>query len=151
MRIILQRVKEAAVEIDNEIAGSINKGLLIYLGIEGNDQQEDIDWLLRKVLNLRIFSDENEKMNLNIKDVEGQILIVSQFTLYASTKKGNRPSFTNAADPDLARKLYEKFINSMEETYALGNIQTGRFGANMQVNSINDGPLTFILDSKEKS
>ncbi|MFD0932971.1 D-aminoacyl-tRNA deacylase [Psychroflexus salinarum] len=149
MRIILQRVKEASVEIDNQIAGSINQGFLIYLGVEGEDQQKDIDWLVKKVSNLRIFSDEDEKMNLNIKDVEGEILIVSQFTLYASTKKGNRPSFTKAAKPDLAKELYQSFIDSMNEDYH-GNIQTGRFGSNMQVSSINDGPLTFILDSKEK-
>ncbi|MFO7744667.1 MAG: D-aminoacyl-tRNA deacylase [Psychroflexus sp.] len=149
MRIILQRVKEASVEIDNQIAGSINQGFLIYLGVEGEDQQKDIDWLVKKVSNLRIFSDEDEKMNLNIKDVEGEILIVSQFTLYASTKKGNRPSFTKAAKPDLAKELYQSFIDSMNEAYH-GNIQTGRFGSNMQVSSINDGPLTFILDSKEK-
>lgn len=149
MRIVLQRVKEASVEIDTEIAGSINYGLLIYLGIEDEDEQKDIDWLIKKVTQLRIFSDEEEKMNLNVKDVEGELLIVSQFTLYASTKKGNRPSFTNAAKPELARKLYEDFIESIKEVYH-GNIQTGRFGANMQVASINDGPLTFLLDSKEK-
>lgn len=149
MRIVLQRVKEASVEIDTEIAGSINYGLLIYLGIEDEDEQKDIDWLIKKVTQLRIFSDEEEKMNLNVKDVEGELLIVSQFTLYASTKKGNRPSFTNAAKPELARKLYEDFIESIKEIYH-GNIQTGRFGANMQVASINDGPLTFLLDSKEK-
>lgn len=149
MRIVLQRVKNASVEIDTEIAGSINQGLLIYLGIEEDDQQQDIDWLIKKVTQLRIFSDKEGKMNLNINDVEGEFLIVSQFTLYASTKKGNRPSFTNAAKPELARKLYKDFIESMHEVYH-GNIQTGRFGANMQVASINDGPLTFWLDSKEK-
>lgn len=150
MRIVLQRVKEASVEIDTEIAGSINRGLLIYLGIEDEDHQEDIDWLIKKVTQMRIFSDEEGKMNLNIKDVEGEILIVSQFTLYASTKKGNRPSFTNAAKPELAKKFYEDFIETLKSALVT-NIQTGRFGANMQVASINDGPLTFLLDSKQKS
>lgn len=150
MRIVLQRVKEASVEIDTEIAGSINRGLLIYLGIEDEDHQEDIDWLIKKVTKMRIFSDEEGKMNLNIKDVEGEILIVSQFTLYASTKKGNRPSFTNAAKPELAKKFYEDFIETLKSALVT-NIQTGRFGANMQVASINDGPLTFLLDSKQKS
>ncbi|MBZ9778230.1 D-tyrosyl-tRNA(Tyr) deacylase [Psychroflexus sp. CAK8W] len=149
MKIILQRVKEASVEIDTQIAGSINQGYLIYLGIGEEDQKEDIDWLVNKISNFRIFSDEDVKMNLNIREVQGEILIVSQFTLHASTKKGNRPSFTKAAKPELAKKLYHDFIESMKEAYH-GNIQTGRFGANMQVHSINDGPLTFILDSKNK-
>ena len=150
MRIVLQRVKEASVKIDTKIAGSIRAGLLIYLGIEDEDNQNDIDWLIKKITQMRIFSDEEGKMNLNVNEVEGEILVVSQFTLYASTKKGNRPSFTNAAKPEFARKLYEDFIASMKEVYH-GNIQTGRFGANMQVASINDGPLTFWLDSKEKN
>lgn len=150
MKIVLQRVKEASVEIDHQIAGSINHGLLIYLGIEDEDVQEDIDWLIKKVIQMRIFSDEEGKMNLNIRDVEGELLIVSQFTLYASVKKGNRPSFTDAAKPEYAKKLYEDFILSMRDMYH-SNIQTGRFGANMQVYSINDGPLTFILDSKNKA
>ncbi|MBZ9627644.1 D-tyrosyl-tRNA(Tyr) deacylase [Psychroflexus sp. CAK57W] len=149
MRIILQRVKKASVEIDTQIAGSIHQGLLIYLGVEDEDKQEDIDWLVKKVTHLRIFSDEEGKMNLNIRDIEGEFLIVSQFTLYASTKKGNRPSFTNAAKPELAKKLYQDFIETLKSTL-VANIQTGRFGANMQVASVNDGPLTFILDSKQK-
>lgn len=149
MRLIVQRVKNASVEVENQIIGSINQGVLIYLGIENEDTQEDIDWLVKKVINLRIFADEEDKMNLNIQEVEGEILVVSQFTLYASTKKGNRPSFTKAAKPELAKSLYEDFIETLKNAY-LSNIQTGRFGANMQVESINDGPLTFILDSKEK-
>lgn len=150
MRIVLQRVKNASVEVDSKIVGSINKGLLIYLGIESEDQQEDIDWLVKKVTQLRIFSDDNAKMNHNIQDIDGEFLVVSQFTLYASTKKGNRPSFTGAAQPELAEKLYKDFIGTLE-TKLNKTIQTGRFGANMQVVSINDGPLTFILDSKQKS
>lgn len=149
MRLIVQRVKNASVEVENQIIGSINQGVLIYLGIENEDAQEDIDWLVKKVINLRIFADEEDKMNLNIQEVEGEILVVSQFTLYASTKKGNRPSFTKAAKPELAKSLYEDFIETLKNAY-LNNIQTGKFGANMQVESINDGPLTFILDSKEK-
>lgn len=149
MRIIVQRVKKASVEIYDQIAGSINQGLLIYLGVEDEDSQEDIDWLVRKVINLRIFSDEDEKLNFSLRDVDGEILVISQFTLYASTKKGNRPSFTNAAKPEFAKNLYMEFVKAMKEHYH-GNIQTGRFGADMQVSSINDGPLTFILDSKKK-
>ncbi|MBZ9651115.1 D-aminoacyl-tRNA deacylase [Psychroflexus montanilacus] len=150
MRVVLQRVKEASVAIDTEIAGSINQGLLIYLGIETDDEHEDIDWLVKKVTQLRIFSDENGKMNLNCKEVGGEFLVVSQFTLYASTKKGNRPSFTAAAKPDLANELYEAFIKRLESVMNT-TLQSGRFGADMQVSSINDGPLTFILDSKQKS
>lgn len=150
MRIVLQRVKNASVEVDSKIVGSINQGLLIYLGIESEDQQKDIDWLVKKVTQLRIFSDDNAKMNLNIQDIDGEFLVVSQFTLYASTKKGNRPSFTGAAQPELAENLYKDFIGTLE-TKLNKTIQTGRFGANMQVVSINYGPLTFILDSKQKS
>ncbi len=150
MRIVLQRVKEASVKIDTEIAGSIQAGLLIYLGIEDEDHQSDIDWLIKKVTQMRIFSDEEGKMNLNVNEVGGEILVVSQFTLYASTKKGNRPSFTKAAKPEKAKTLYQDFTATLKDVYA-GNVQTGRFGANMQVASINDGPLTFWLDSKEKN
>ncbi len=149
MRVVVQRVKEASVEIDTAIAGSIQQGLLVYLGIAQEDKQEDIDWLIKKLTQLRVFSDEKEKMNLNIKDVEGEFLIVSQFTLHASTKKGNRPSFTEAAKPALANQLYEKFVEDLEVSMGV-RIQTGRFGAHMEVASVNDGPLTFILDSKNK-
>jgi D-tyrosyl-tRNA(Tyr) deacylase len=150
MKVVLQRVKKASVEIDSEIAGSINHGLLVYLGIREDDNQEDIDWMIKKMIQLRIFPDENEKMNLNIKDVEGEFLIVSQFTLYASTKKGNRPSFTEAAKPEKAKTLYEEFLEALKSKMGV-IIQSGRFGAHMQVSSINDGPLTFIVDSKEKN
>jgi D-tyrosyl-tRNA(Tyr) deacylase len=149
MRVVVQRVKEASVEIDTAIAGSIQQGLLVYLGIAQEDKQEDIDWLIKKLTQLRVFSDEEEKMNLNIKDVEGEFLVVSQFTLHASTKKGNRPSFTEAAKPALANQLYEKFVEDLEVSMGV-RIQTGRFGAHMEVASVNDGPLTFILDSKNK-
>ena len=149
MRVILQRVKKASVEVGNQITGNINHGLLILLGVEHDDSQEDIDWLIKKVIQLRIFPDEEDKMDLSLQDIEGEALVVSQFTLHASTKKGNRPSFTKSASPEIAEKLYNKFIECLKNK--LGpKVYTGRFGANMQVSLINDGPLTFILDSKEK-
>jgi len=149
MKIVVQRVKEASVEIGNEISGTINKGLLIFLGIEHEDGQEDIDWLVKKIINLRVFPDDEDKMNLSLKDIEGELLVVSQFTLHASVKKGNRPSFTKSAKPELAKKLYEDFLETLQLD-TVTKIQTGRFGAYMQVSLINDGPLTFILDSKVK-
>jgi D-tyrosyl-tRNA(Tyr) deacylase len=149
MKIVLQRVKEASVEIENKISGTINKGLLIFLGIEHEDGQEDIDWLVKKIIHLRVFPDEQGKMNLSLKDIEGELLVVSQFTLHASVKKGNRPSFTKSAKPELAKKLYEDFLETLQND-TITKIQTGRFGADMQVLLINDGPLTFILDSKVK-
>lgn len=149
MKIVVQRVKEASVEIGNEISGTINKGLLIFLGIEHEDGQEDIDWLVKKIINLRVFPDDEDKMNLSLKDIEGELLVVSQFTLHASVKKGNRPSFTKSAKPELAKKLYEDFLETLQLD-TVTKIQTGRFGADMQVSLINDGPLTFILDSKVK-
>ena len=149
MKIVIQRVKEASVEIGKEISGSINKGLLIFLGIEHEDGQEDIDWLVKKIINLRVFPDDEDKMNLSLKDIEGELLVVSQFTLHASLKKGNRPSFTKSAKPELAQKLYDDFLETLQNE-TITKIQTGRFGANMQVSLINDGPLTFILDSKVK-
>jgi len=149
MKIVVQRVKEASVEIGNEISGTINKGLLIFLGIEHEDGQEDIDWLVKKIINLRVFPDDEDKMNLSLKDIEGELLVVSQFTLHASVKKGNRPSFTKSAKPELAKKLYEDFLETLQLD-SVTKIQTGRFGADMQVSLINDGPLTFILDSKVK-
>jgi D-tyrosyl-tRNA(Tyr) deacylase len=149
MKIVVQRVKEATVEIGNEISGTINKGLLIFLGIEHEDGQEDIDWLVKKIIHLRVFPDEQGKMNLSLKDIEGELLVVSQFTLHASVKKGNRPSFTKSAKPELAKKLYEDFLETLQND-TITKIQTGRFGADMQILLINDGPLTFILDSKVK-
>ncbi len=149
MKIVVQRVKEASVQIGNEISGTINKGLLIFLGIEHEDGQEDIDWLVKKIINLRVFPDNEDKMNLSLKDIEGELLVVSQFTLHASVKKGNRPSFTKSGKRELAKKLYEDFLETLQVD-SITKIQTGRFGADMQVSLINDGPLTFILDSKVK-
>lgn len=148
MRVILQRVKEASVEVGNQITGNINEGLLIFLGVEHEDTQDDIDWLVRKITQLRIFADENDKMNLSLIDVGAEALVVSQFTLHASTKKGNRPSFTKSASPEVAEELYEQFVERLK--LKLGQVHTGRFGTDMKVSLVNDGPLTFILDSKEK-
>ena len=149
MKAVLQRVTNASVEVDTEISGSINHGLLVYLGIHEDDTSDDIEWLINKMTQLRIFSDENQKMNLNINDAEGEFLIVSQFTLYASTKKGNRPSFTTVAKPDEAENLYHDFIEALDLKQGK-HIQTGQFGANMKVSSVNDGPVTFVLDSRDK-
>lgn len=146
---VIQKVSEAKVEIESKISGQIEIGLMVLLGIENEDGDEDIDWLTRKIVNLRIFVDENEVMNNSILDVEGNILLVSQFTLHASTKKGNRPSYIKAAKPDIAIPLYEKFIFKLESE--LGRkIQTGEFGAMMKVSLCNDGPVTIIIDTKDK-
>ena len=149
MRVIIQRVKHAKVDIDGKTHSSIEKGLLILLGIETEDNQEDIDWLCGKVSRLRIFDDENGQMNLSVCDVKGSCLIVSQFTLHASTKKGNRPSYIRAAPPEIAIPLYEKFIETLIRTTELF-VETGIFGANMQVKLTNDGPVTIIIDSKNR-
>ena len=150
MRIILQRVKEASVSIEEKINAQIGQGLLLLIGIEKEDLQEDIDWLCKKVLDLRIFSDAEGKMNRSVRDVEGDLIVVSQFTLHANIKKGTRPSFIKAARPEIAIPLYENFIQTMENS--LGKkIGTGQFGADMQVALINDGPVTLILDSKNRS
>ena len=150
MRIILQRVKEASVTIEGKINAEIGQGLLLLIGIEKEDQQEDIDWLCKKVLDLRIFSDNEGKMNRSIRDVEGDIIVVSQFTLHANIKKGTRPSFIKAARPELAIPLYENFVQTVEN--GLGKkVGTGEFGADMKVALINDGPVTIIMDSKNRS
>ena len=149
MRAVIQRVSEAKVTIDGSIKDSIGKGLLILLGIEHDDTETDIEWLSAKIVNMRIFSDENGLMNLSIKEVEGEILLISQFTLHASTKKGNRPSFIQAAKPDIAIPLYEKMILQLEKDLEK-KIGTGIFGADMKVALINDGPVTIIIDSKQK-
>lgn len=146
---MLQRTSEASVQINQETVGQIESGLMILLGIEEADEQEDIEWLSRKVCNLRIFDDEYGIMNKSIMDVNGDILLISQFTLHASTKKGNRPSYIKAAKPELAIPLYEKFIAQLE-TELGKSIQTGEFGADMQVSLTNDGPVTIIIDSKNK-
>jgi D-tyrosyl-tRNA(Tyr) deacylase len=150
MKAVLQRVSKASVEINSNIVANINFGLLILIGIEDDDSQEDINWLSQKIINLRIFGDENEVMNLSVKDIQGDIIIVSQFTLHASTKKGNRQSYIKASKPEIAVPLYEKFVQKME--LELGKkIQTGKFGADMKVALVNDGPVTLIIDSKNKS
>ncbi len=149
MRVVVQRVSEASVKIEGEIISAIKKGMLILVGIEDTDQQEDIDWLSAKITQLRIFDDGNGVMNLSAKDIDGEILIVSQFTLHASTKKGNRPSYIRASKPDFAIPMYEKFILKTEEL--LGKkVGTGNFGAMMEVALVNDGPVTIIIDSKNK-
>lgn len=149
MRALIQRVKKASVTIDGKIFSEINQGLLIFLGIEATDSQEDIDWLAGKIARLRIFSDEKEAMNLSVQDVQGACLVVSQFTLHASTKKGNRPSFIQAAKPEIAVPLYEKFVFQLENE-TRSKVQTGSFGAMMDVALINDGPVTVWIDSKKR-
>jgi D-tyrosyl-tRNA(Tyr) deacylase len=149
MRIVIQRVSEASVKIDGEIISSIMKGMLVLVGIEDTDSQEDIDWLVTKIVQLRIFDDGNGVMNLSVKDIGGDILVVSQFTLHASTKKGNRPSYIRASKPDFAIPMYEKFVDAVQNV--LGKkVGTGKFGAMMDVSLVNDGPVTIIIDSKYK-
>lgn len=149
MRIVVQRVSKASVTIHNKIYSSINKGLLILLGIENEDNDQDIEWLVKKISQLRIFDDEKGVMNLSLKDIDGDAIVVSQFTLHASTKKGNRPSYIKAARPEISIPLYEAFIKKMGNT--LGKkIGTGEFGAMMDVALVNDGPVTIIIDSKNK-
>ena len=149
MRALIQRVKKASVTIDGKIHSDIGQGLLILLGIEEEDSQEDIDWLAGKIARLRIFSDEEGAMNLSVQDVQGDCLVVSQFTLHANTKKGNRPSFIKAAKPETAIPLYEKFVLQLENETSK-KIQTGTFGAMMDVSLINDGPVTIWIDSKKR-
>jgi D-aminoacyl-tRNA deacylase len=150
LKVVIQRVSSASVTIETEIVANIQRGLLVLVGIEDDDSQEDINWLSQKIINLRIFGDENEVMNLSVKDTMGDVIIVSQFTLHASTKKGNRPSYIKASKPEIAVPLYEKFVKQME--FELGKkIQTGKFGADMKVSLVNDGPVTIIIDSKNKS
>lgn len=149
MKVIIQRVSSASVTIDNKIVADIQKGLLVLVGIEDADNQEDIDWLVGKIVNLRIFDDANHVMNLSVKDINGDIIVVSQFTLHASTKKGNRPSYLKASKPDVAIPLYENFVKRLEVEFAK-KVQTGIFGADMKVSLLNDGPVTIIIDSKNK-
>jgi D-tyrosyl-tRNA(Tyr) deacylase len=149
VKVVIQRVSQASVTIDSKTVAEIQKGLLILVGIEDLDNQEDIIWLTSKTINLRIFADENEVMNLSVKDVDGEIIVVSQFTLHASTKKGNRPSYIKASKPEIAIPLYESFVKQIE-TELGKKVQTGIFGADMKVSLINDGPVTIIIDSKNK-
>jgi D-tyrosyl-tRNA(Tyr) deacylase len=149
MKAVIQRVSSSSVTIDSKIVAEIQYGLLILIGIEDADNQEDINWLTSKIANLRIFPDENQVMNLSVKDCDGDIIIVSQFTLHAATKKGNRPSYIKASKPEIAIPLYEKFVTEME--LEIGKkVQTGQFGADMKVALVNDGPVTIIIDSKNK-
>ena len=149
MRVILQRVSEASVSIDGSIKGQIEIGLLLLLGIEENDSKEDVEWLIQKINAMRIFNDAEGKMNCSIQDVKGGFLVVSQFTLFASTKKGNRPSFIKAARPEKAIPLYEEFIEQLKYKSNL-NVQSGEFGADMKVSLLNDGPVTILIDSKNR-
>ena len=149
MRVVIQRVSEAAVVIDGTAVASIDQGLLILLGIENEDGQDDIEWLCGKISRLRIFSDEEGKMNRSIQDVNGKMIVVSQFTLHASTKKGNRPSYIKAARPEVAVPLYEDFKKQLAFISGL-EVQSGEFGADMKVQLINDGPVTISIDSKQK-
>lgn len=149
MRVVIQRVKHSSVTIDGVVKSAIGKGLMVLVGICEEDNQEDIDYLVKKIINLRIFDDSEGVMNLSIQDIKGEILLISQFTLMASTKKGNRPSYIRAARPDISIPLYESLIKSLEAV--LGQkIGTGEFGADMKVDLLNDGPVTIIIDSKQK-
>ena len=149
MKAVIQRVSQSSVTINEQVAAQIQNGLLVLIGIEDADNQEDINWLTSKIANLRIFGDENDVMNLSLKDIDGEMIVVSQFTLHAATKKGNRPSYIKASKPEIAIPLYESFVQQME--IELGKkLQTGQFGADMKVSLVNDGPVTIIIDTKNK-
>ena len=148
MRVLIQRVSEASVTIDKEIRGSIEKGLLLLVGIEHEDGSEDIEWLVKKIIQMRIFPDDEGKMNLSVQDVQGSVLVISQFTLHASTKKGNRPSYIRAARPETAIPLYEQFLQTLSKENI--PVASGEFGADMKVQLINDGPVTIWIDSRDK-
>ncbi len=149
MRVVIQRVSEASVKVDDQIAGTIHKGLLVLMGVEDADTKEDIEWISSKIVNLRIFDDASGVMNLSVKDIDGEILLVSQFTLHAATKKGNRPSYIKASKPEIAIPMYEQLIDQLKND--LGKeIPTGIFGADMKVQLVNDGPVTIVMDSKNK-
>ncbi|MBE0392650.1 D-aminoacyl-tRNA deacylase [Flavobacterium sp. PL002] len=149
MRVVVQRVASASVTIENEIVADIQKGLLILIGIENDDSQDDIGWLVSKVSKMRIFDDENHVMNLSLQDIDGEVIVVSQFTLHAATKKGNRPSYIKAAKPEISIPLYENFVAQLQKELNK-KVQTGRFGADMKVSLLNDGPVTIIIDSKNR-
>ncbi|MEG0519167.1 MAG: D-aminoacyl-tRNA deacylase [Bacteroidales bacterium] len=149
MRAVIQRVSQSSVAVDGKVLGSIQKGFMILIGIEQTDGSEDIEWLTRKIINLRIFDDSTGVMNLSVKEIQGEILLISQFTLHALTAKGNRPSYIKAARPDIAIPIYEKMIESL--SLAMGKkIETGKFGADMKVSLVNDGPVTILIDTKNK-
>lgn len=147
MKLVIQRVKSASVSIDGRVYNAIQQGLLLLVGVGPEDQQEDLDYAVRKIVNMRIFSDDEGKMNLSVKDIQGEILSVSQFTLFADTKKGNRPAFTGAAKPDMAEAFYQDFNQKLAKEVP---VEAGVFGADMQVELVNDGPVTIILDTKNK-
>lgn len=147
MKIIIQRVKKAHVSIESQVYGQIQQGLLLLVGVGPEDQKEDLDYAVRKLVNMRIFSDVEGKMNLSVKDIQGEILSISQFTLFADTKKGNRPAFTGAAKPDVAEAFYQDFNRELAKEVP---VKTGIFGADMQVELVNDGPVTIILDTKNR-
>lgn len=149
MRAVIQRVSQASVTIEGKVKSEIGLGLLVLLGCENEDNETDIQWLCRKIVNMRIFSDENGLMNKSVLDKDGEILVISQFTLFASTKKGNRPSFIKAAKPDIAVPLYEKFVKELEKQFGK-SVGTGEFGADMKVALFNDGPVTIVVDTKNK-
>ena len=149
MRVVIQRVSEASVKIDGRISGEIGRGLLILLGIEHEDDRSDADWLIQKIIGLRIFSDHEGKMNLSVAEVDGHFLVVSQFTLHASTKKGNRPSYIKAARPEHAIPMYNYFVDNLAKASET-KVETGEFGADMKVSLVNDGPVTILMDSKNK-
>lgn len=148
MRALIQRVTSAKVVIEGELSGAIEQGILVLLGITHEDTEADIDWLIRKITQLRIFTDDQGKMNLSVQDVQGGLLVISQFTLFADSKKGNRPSYTRSARPEVAIPLYEEFLDRLRQQFS-GPVETGRFGADMKVSLLNDGPVTIMLDSKE--
>ena len=149
MKVVIQRVSSASVTIDNKVVADIQKGLLVLVGIQDLDNPEDSNWLASKIANIRIFGDKNDVMNLSVKDIDGDIILVSQFTLHAATKKGNRPSYIKASKPEIAIPLYEAFVLHLEKE--LGKkLQTGIFGADMRVGLVNDGPVTIIIDSKNR-
>jgi D-tyrosyl-tRNA(Tyr) deacylase len=147
MKAVIQRVTHAQVNVNGELVGKIDKGLLVFLGIANDDNQSDSDYLIRKIINLRIFNDSDFKMNLSLKDVNGELLVISQFTLYADTQKGNRPSYTAAAQPIVAKEIYNSFLSKLEMEFGK-KVEAGIFGADMKVELLNDGPVTIIIDSK---
>jgi len=149
MRLVIQRVSQAEVKVEGSMVGAIGKGLLVLLGIENDDNQSDLEWLVNKLLNLRIFNDENQVMNLSLLDIKGELMVISQFTLMAATKKGNRPSYIRAANHKIAIPLYEQFVHLAEEKLG-SKVSKGVFGADMKVSLLNDGPVTIIIDSKNR-
>ncbi len=149
MRAVVQRVSHCSVTVDGQITGKINTGLLVLLGVSANDTQKDLDYIVDKVLNMRIFCDENDKMNLSVQDIKGDIMAVSQFTLYGDVRKGRRPSFSTSAPAEIAKDWYDKFVETLRKVYIESNIATGIFQADMKVELLNDGPVTILLDSEK--